>query len=103
MKHTEDKYTPGPWKLQLLQDGRKGYPGWKTYCIREQKTNVHISTVGSVDRYYEKNNLRNAILMASAPDLLEACKLALYDTELDDETKVKVLESAVAKAEGKGD
>lgn len=65
-------HTPGPWELQLLEKGRKGYEGWNSYCVRDGKTNVHIASVGQVDRYFEKHNEANARLIAAAPELLAA-------------------------------
>ena len=68
------KHTKGKWIIHGLQKGKNGYRDWNTYCVRSGKTNVHIATIGDVDRYYEKQNRANARLIAAAPDLLEACK-----------------------------
>lgn len=57
------------WKIQDLGT-RPGYPDWHEYAIRDRKTNVHIATVGNVDRYFEKENKAQAALMVQAPELL---------------------------------
>jgi len=69
------KHTPGPWKIQAL-GARPGYPDWKSFCVRSESTNVHIATVGNVDRYYEGREEANARLIAAAPDLLSALEWA---------------------------
>jgi hypothetical protein len=60
------KHSSTHWKIQPLGP-RPGYPNWKAFCIRDAKTNVHIATVGNVDRYFEGKEEANAILIASAP------------------------------------
>jgi len=101
------------WEIQVLETCKSGYENWNTYCIRSGN-NVHIATVGDVDRFFEKDTLIHALLIAAAPDLLEACKEALrsfrliYDT-VDDNKELASLDCwpltelrvAIAKAEGK--
>jgi len=70
------KHTKGKWEIQELEKGKNGFVGWNTYCVRASKTNVHIATVGNVDRYYENQAEANARLIVAAPDLLNACKEA---------------------------
>ena len=65
-------HTPGPWTIQQLEQGKNGYESWNTYCIRDAKTNVHIATVGDVDRFFEDRNEKHAALIAAAPELLQA-------------------------------
>lgn len=50
------------------------YPDWRNYCIRDRKTNVHLASVGYMDRFFEKDTLKHAVLMASAPELLAALR-----------------------------
>ena len=64
-------HTPGPWTVQTLGEKINGYPDWNSYCIRHLNQNVHIATVGHVDRYYETQNEANARLIAASPDLLD--------------------------------
>ncbi len=64
------RITPGPWTLQALP-AKPGYPNWIPHCIRSGPSNVHIATVGNVDRYYEGDaQTANAELIALAPSLL---------------------------------
>lgn len=64
--------SPGPWKIQSL-GSRPGYPNWYAFAIRS-KENVHIATVGNVDRYFEGREIANAELMVKAPELAEENK-----------------------------
>lgn len=64
-------HTPGPWHVQCLGANKDGYPHWHEYCVRAEN-NVHLATVGSVDRFYEASNEANARLIASAPALRES-------------------------------
>mgnify|MGYP001810103442 CR=1 FL=1 len=69
-------HTPGPWTIQDLGH-RLGYPNWRPKAIRCAHANVHLATVGNVDRYYEgERQEANARLIAAAPallDLVERC------------------------------
>ncbi|MDE2107323.1 MAG: hypothetical protein KGL39_59555 [Patescibacteria group bacterium] len=91
---TESKHTPGPWKVdgagQLLPFAIFGGPG-------------------SLTPVAEADDKANARLIAAAPDLLKAAKLALSGTrELEQEDAVHpvvkrfraALRAAIAKAEG---
>jgi hypothetical protein len=71
------QHTPGPWTIQELEHAYDGYENWNTYCIRSPQ-NVHIATVGNVDRFHEQDHEANARLLAAAPDLLAALQ-ALKD------------------------
>lgn len=69
-------HSSGPWKIQDLGE-RTGYPNWHSFAVRTEKENVHLATVGNIDRYFEGKELANAKLMAAAPDLLAACRAVL--------------------------
>lgn len=69
-------HSAGPWKIQDLGE-RTGYPNWHSFAIRTEKENVHLATVGNIDRYFEGKELANATLMAAAPELLAACQAVL--------------------------
>jgi len=68
------------WKIQDLGE-RLGYPNWHAYAIRDAKTNVHIATVGSVDRYFEDNTKEHAELIVKSPLMLQTLQaiVALLD------------------------
>lgn len=87
---TQAKHTAGPWHIGVRQPssdkfiyGSKG----EEVADCDRKTN------------FPDENLANARLIAAAPELLEACKNALIDP--DDDHARKMIESAIAKAEGK--
>ena len=59
------KHTPGPWKI----DENKAYP---VGVIQDDEMGLGIAEIGE----WNSRNIANARLIAAAPDLLEACKLA---------------------------
>lgn len=61
--------SPGPWELQHLETGHHGYADWNTYCVRSS-SNMCLAVVGEVDRGTAHHNLKNAMLMTAAPELL---------------------------------
>ena len=65
---TANQHTPGPWKVEPFVQSINGYPDWHSFTVRHDRTNVHIATVGDVDRYYEQNNQANAEMIAAAPE-----------------------------------
>jgi hypothetical protein len=77
---TESKHTPGPWKI-----GDFG-------LILGGKNDSIIATLEGINRD------DNAKLIASAPELLEACKEALEKSH-DPAVEIILIE-AIAKAEG---
>jgi len=105
----EAKHTPGPWTVQELERNRNGYQGWHTYCVRHA-SNVHLATIGHVDRYGCERNAANARLIAAAPDLLAALAKLLALAEAEgigseweaSEAAVGTARAAVAKATGRG-
>lgn len=98
-------HTPVRWVIQSLGT-QPGYPNWGQFCIRDAVTNVHIATVGNVDRYFEGHTKEHAVLMAAAPELLEALKIAnaiLYERVFasDGGTYInasRAISAAIAKA-----
>jgi len=99
-------HTPGPWKVEPFVQSINSYPNWHSFTVRHDRTNVHIATVGDVDRYYEKNNEANARLIASAPDLLAALESLV---EMDDDPirymaccsyRIDAARAAIEKAKG---
>lgn len=97
-------HSPRPWTVQKLP-AHPNYPNWVPYCVRSQQ-NVHLATVGHVDRHDEEKQEANARLMAAAPDLLAACKhfVAILDgypqAEIWDEA-IKEAKHAIDLTEGK--
>lgn len=62
-----------PWKVQQLSGSFNGYSDWATFAVRDSHNHC-LATVGSVDRATAPHNESNAHLMASAPELLKACR-----------------------------
>ena len=116
---TEAAHTPGPWHVEIPQNS-KGV--WVTNGTRNQreKTDGRVaprtkSIIAFVQQRYmnRAERVANAQLIASAPDLLEACKMALNGMaalipELKPETdsctivalNIDRLNFVIAKAEG---
>ena len=116
------KHTPGPWKVEPTLR-----PDWDDdplgeYTVQpaaDRLTERYFATDGdSPDNEYtaeigtaqldaiHAENAANARLIAAAPELLEACRIALEelnlwaDTGADQEYSIGFLEAAIAKAEG---
>ena len=99
------EYTKGPWTLQGLSI--YGQVNGTQFPIAAVST---LPCIGGHDEFAaEKAALQetaNSRLMAASPELLEACKKA-YDTFYGLQTlpetiiAMDLLESAIAKAEGK--
>ena len=90
---SKSKHTPGPWNV---------YQPYKYEIhIRHGNDVKSIATIGSL---WHVDFEANARLVASAPELLEACKDGLsiaYESGLDDsDGVVKRMKAAIAKAEG---
>ena len=64
------KHTLGPWKLHDMEEN-----------VIVGKDHLTIADVNATNRSKEENNA-NALLIASAPELLEACKVGLKEMEL---------------------
>jgi hypothetical protein len=105
------KHTPGPW----LRDGKTIYAlmhaGWRK-GVEQFKNRFYCSVYGDKDCDDDEWEA-TARLIASAPDLLEACRvamkgLAIY-ADLHPESAYKVrwvvnyVNDAIAKAEGARD
>lgn len=88
------RHTPGPWRYE---------EGTKT--IRNVPGNHWLSTMDSWDGAVDHK--ANAALIAAAPELLEACEKVLdivnsYSHIPALFTACKILQTAIAKAEGRG-
>ena len=96
-------YTKGPWRTgnvptAIVSDSRvEGAPkngGWNDFS-------------DGVDHFYGGNIIAESVyrvedrnLIAAAPDLLEACKVALYGGGTIAEA-AEIVRAAIAKAEGR--
>ena len=87
------KHTPGPWEIQTTT-------GLQIYITQPQNIlNRKPGFYAEVRRFTTNVDevKANANLIAAAPDLLEACEIALAS---DDRNVQHVLRSAIAKAKG---
>jgi hypothetical protein len=92
------KHTPGPWTYGRMDELNHGSEySWVS------------GPVGCIAHVYPDreptNDLANARLIAAAPELLAACKLALEHLVITDYTIAAqyVLTEAIKKAEGRND
>ena len=73
---SEAKFTPGPWWPVRLDGGPRGSGAQWIIRARNNKIVVAGLPAGTVDNHELAANVR---VMAAAPDLYEACKLALNE------------------------
>lgn len=86
------KHTPGPWTIEIPSNG------CDRYIIHGKSFEEICATC--LDTEHEMQ--ANARLIAAAPELLEACKMALSCMAPEDnDATARTLRSAIAKAEGK--
>ena len=91
-------HTPGLWTIerQVSRDG----------IVTQHITSQAAGTLG-YGNVSESECAANARLWAAAPEMLEACKVALAESEAANDTSPSachlryVLRAAIAKAEGK--
>jgi hypothetical protein len=75
------KHTPGPWKVELLENHHNDYENWKTFTVRST-ANVCLAVVGDVDRYHEEDHEGNAQLIAAAPTMETAIRSMIVNIRL---------------------
>lgn len=95
-------YTPGPWTFSVEDDGIQRSEHEDGTRCRYIRANGTVGALMGGTRYYPwtPDNEDDWRLMASAPDLLAACKLALSAFERNDAIDWGELGKAIAKAEG---
>lgn len=104
---SEAKHTPGPWSLERVPIQSRGGSntaykiGPFTCCLYDDWRPREAGTS-------EGENAANARLMAAAPDLLAACKMALRDvgdggpsSDYASAYTVSQIKAAIARAEGR--
>lgn len=90
-------HTPGPWILSQSGTIDAVNYGWGGLQIAKI-TGIDYKTLRTCN-YHEQVNAANGRVMAAAPALLAACKMALE--EGDDFKAMQALREAIAQAEGK--
>ena len=96
-------HTPGPWKAALADEKAiKWYITANIPGMQNSETEIAVVYGGKAGEKSEKNSM----LIASAPDLLAACKAylaAINDRGIDEAARAsEQIAAAVAKAEGQG-
>ncbi|MEI6313228.1 MAG: hypothetical protein WCJ49_06820 [Deltaproteobacteria bacterium] len=97
------KHTPGPWEQQNHYVVSDRYERLQVIarCGGQEKDPLNWACHET-----DTENIANALLLASAPELLEACKLLIYSIEHEMEPHGRVADGiinarkAIAKAEG---
>jgi len=85
------KHTPGPW----VAEKSRNFDGW---CVQKKPDDITIANVIG----YPKEVEANAYLIATAPELLGACKdvlKALTSYKISEYSR-SLLKQVIAKAEG---
>lgn len=97
----EHKHTPGPWVTNAHQEV------WSTKPMRFNLTTAGIPMIASVCRHEDAEGgfpaEANARLIAAAPDLLQALRVAYSDIQRCQGHTIDMLgriEAAIAKATG---
>ena len=86
------KHTPGPWRIEDIESTQP-YTEYDVYADDHRVMHVHDIDDGAE---------ANALLIAAAPDLYEACKRALVYIQSDPAVYplISAIKNAIAKAEG---
>lgn len=93
------KHTPGPWEVMFAGSSKAGQPFKidEAYVYAPNTQDDTAICADIIDPVTQEISEANARLIAAAPDLLEACQLAL---DSDDKAVRRFLRAAIAKAKG---
>ncbi len=94
-----NKHTPGPWKFRDDSKFFKTNP----FSVYIQGGGVHSAAIANIPRKQtipEEEARANALLIAAAPDLLEALKFAQSIIGHPDDAGSQMIAAAIAKATG---
>lgn len=93
-------HTPGPWTCDVVVDGRSSITAAESIIQPTYAINCSGHAWPQVAR---AEAFANARLIAAAPELLEAAKHATMEWRLHGQLtdSCRVLEAAIAKAEGR--
>ena len=91
------EYTKGPWEVNVWSTGRRTIEPMREHPVYP---------IAEIHLQHNEAHKANARLIASSPELLEACKKALAFVEQLEEMKIategkELLNQAISKAEGK--
>jgi hypothetical protein len=95
-------HTPGPWRAVFLQNGKD------FDAATVNRAEFYSSEVWSGDDlilatadFAVKEDVPNFVLMAAAPEMLNALKMILIIMRLNYENEIKMVSDVIAKAEGR--
>lgn len=96
-------HTPGPWTFEEGSAERQAMSN--VFKAADREFQIAYVTCESRNPYQRAEDIANARLIASAPDLLAACKAALARIEQNDssygsQSTINQLRAAIATAEG---
>lgn len=97
------KYTPGLWEVEIVKSEKD-----EVYARIKGVAFTDGTKIGVYKKKLPEEAKANACLIATAPELLGACKEALIDLEFlkdyipKDSNSIKRLKQAIAKAEQEG-
>lgn len=101
------KHTPGPWRYDFDGDDFPivGRPTWECtrYGVKGEWSIALVHCLGEESQEDGNEAEANARLIAAAPELLEALKLAhdyLCGDGWEDDERLKPINEALSKAEG---
>lgn len=80
--NTQAKHTPGPWSVSIDRD--KYDSSRDVIRVRAEEDRNHPQgplTVAGVNQYLADESVANAHLIASAPNMLDALRVALHRAE----------------------
>lgn len=100
-------HTPGPWTATLIDDEYGIHEILMGDAVRTRRKG-HWEPQRQIEWEHGCDNPdqaaeadANARLIAAAPDLLEACRLALPELESERSPTASLLRAVIAKAEGR--
>ena len=98
---TEDKpkFTPGPWTTRLSQDG-SGDIGITALNVRNVIAEC-FADMREAGEFAIAEVQANAALIAAAPDMYEALKMAQLWLDIDGRYDMRIINAAINKAEGR--
>ncbi|MBK7366158.1 MAG: hypothetical protein IPI97_14670 [Nitrosomonas sp.] len=98
------KHTPGPWSVKVDTHDAKVFSNTKPFVAGIYAADGHTVLVETDDGNYPPK-LADALLMAAAPEMLEALKFVLKDNNADSTmlgpSAWEIVSKAIAKAEGR--
>jgi len=96
-------HTPGPWFMGQVGEDEYGFDSCSigAFDVSDRPVKDHFEDSIAEVSGCNHDCAANARLIAAAPELLAACRLALHAFERHDAIDWSVLEQVIAKADGR--